>query len=69
MFQTWVFPIWLGWVGFVNAIVFLVGSYAVATTSSAFGGLVLAGFIIVSIWIVVLSVIMFRAKEPVPASV
>ncbi len=67
VFRTRVFPVWLGWVGVVNAILFLVGSYSVATTSSAIGGFLFAGFVISTIWIVVLSVIMFRAKEPVPA--
>ena len=67
VFRTRVFPVWLGRIGVVDAILFLVGSYSVATTSSAIGGFLFAAFIISMIWTVVVSVIMFRDKEPVPA--
>jgi Domain of unknown function (DUF4386) len=65
--RTRVFPSWLGWVGVVDALAFLVASYAVATTSDGIGGVGFVAFIIWAIWIIVVSVIMFRAKEPTPA--
>jgi hypothetical protein len=65
--RTRVFPIWLGWVGVLDAIAFLVASYSVATTGDAIGAFGFAAFIILAIWIIVVSVIMFRAKEPTPA--
>ena len=66
-FRTRVFPIWLAWIGIVDAIAFLVASYSVATTSDAISALSFAAFIIWAIWIIATSVIMFRAKEPAPA--
>jgi len=62
-FRTRVFPVWLAWVGVLDAILFLVGSYSIATTSSGIGGVGFASFILWAIWIIILSVIMFRAKE------
>jgi uncharacterized protein DUF4386 len=68
-FRTRVFPIWLAWVGIVNAILFVVSSYAVATTDDAIAGIGFAAFIVWAIWIIVTSVIMFRATaSPEPAS-
>ena len=63
-FRTRVFPIWLAWVGIIDAIAFLVASYSVATTDDAIGAFGFASFIIWAIWIIVTSVIMFRGKEP-----
>ena len=68
-FRTRVFPIWLAWVGIVDAILFVVASYAVATTDDAIAGVGFAAFIVWAIWIIVTSVIMFRATaSPQPAS-
>ncbi len=61
--RTRVFPVWLGWVGIVDAVAFLVASYAVASTSDAIAGVGFASFIIWAVWIIVLSVIMFRAVD------
>ncbi len=63
-FRTRVFPVWLAWIGVLDAILFLVGSYSIATTSSGIGGVGFAGFIVWAIWFIIVSVIMFRAKEP-----
>ena len=63
-FRIRVFPIWLAWIGVLDAIAFVVGSYSVATTSDAIGGVGFVSFIVLSIWIVIVSVIMFRANEP-----
>jgi hypothetical protein len=61
--RTRVFPIWLAWVGLVDAIVFIVASYAVATTDDAIAGVGFAAFIIWAIWIIATSIIMFRSHE------
>jgi len=67
-FRTRVFPIWLAWVGIIDAILFIVASYAVATTDDAIAGIGFAAFIVWAIWIIVTSVIMFRSAEaPVAA--
>jgi hypothetical protein len=62
-FRTRVFPIWLAWIGVIDAILFLVASYSIATTSDAFSTIGFASFILWAIWILVISVIMFRAKD------
>ena len=49
---------------------FVVSSYAVATTDDAIAGVGFAAFIVWAIWIIVTSVIMFRTTvSPEPASV
>jgi hypothetical protein len=68
-FRTRVFPIWVAWIGIVDAIAFVVASYAVATTGDAIGGVGFGAFILWAIWIIVTSVIMFRttaSAEPAP---
>jgi hypothetical protein len=69
-FRTRVFPIWLAWIGVIDAILFLVASYAVATTDDAIGGIGFAAFIVWAIWIIATTIIMFRATaspQPAPA--
>jgi hypothetical protein len=66
-FRTRVFPIWLAWVGVLNAILFIVASYAVATTDDAITGVGFAAFIVWAIWIIVTSIIMFRS-DAAPAT-
>jgi Domain of unknown function (DUF4386) len=65
--RTRVFPTWLAWVGVLDGIAFLVGGYSVATTSDGINTVGFAAFIVWAIWLIATSVIMFRAKEPVPA--
>ena len=60
-FRSRVFPIWVAWLGIVDAIAFVVASYTVATTDDAIAGVGFAAFILWAIWIIVTSVIMFRA--------
>jgi hypothetical protein len=69
-FRTRVFPVWVAWVGIIDTLAFIVASYAVATTGDAIGGVGFAAFIIWAIWIILTSVIMFRATgspQPAPA--
>ena len=58
------FPAWLGWVGVLDGILFLVGSYSIATTSDGIGAFGFISFIVWAIWIIATSVIMFQTKEP-----
>ena len=60
-FRTRVFPIWLAWIGIVDAIAFIVATYAVATTDDAIAGVGFAANIIWAIWIIATSAMMFRA--------
>jgi hypothetical protein len=69
-FRTRVFPIWVAWIGLVDAIAFVVASYAVATTGDAIGGVGFGAFILWAIWLIVTGVIMFRSTtspQPAPA--
>jgi hypothetical protein len=66
VFRTRVFPIWLGWLGVIDGIAFLVASYAVASTSDGIAAVGFASFILWAIWLISLSVIMFRTKDAVP---
>jgi hypothetical protein len=63
VFRTRVFPIWVGWLGVVDAIAFLVASYAVASTSDTIAAFGFAAFILWAIWLLTLSIIMFRGHE------
>jgi hypothetical protein len=64
--RTKVFPVWLGWVGVVDGILFVVSAYAIATTSDGIAAFGFVSFIVWAIWIVILSVLMFRTPEPAP---
>jgi hypothetical protein len=66
VFRTRVFPMWLGWLGIVDAVLLLIASYSVASTSDTFAGIGFAAFIIWAIWIIILSIIMFRTVGPGP---
>jgi hypothetical protein len=60
VFRTGVFPRWVGWLGVIDAIAFLVASYAVATTSDTIAAIGFASFILWAIWLLAVSVIIFR---------
>jgi hypothetical protein len=63
VFRTGVFPRWVGWLGAIDAIAFLVASYSVASTSDTIAAFGFASFILWAIWILTLSIIMFRGHE------
>jgi hypothetical protein len=66
VFRTHVFPVWLGWIGVLDGIAFLVAGYAIATTSDGIATVGFVSFIVWAIWLIATSVIMFRTKEPAP---
>jgi hypothetical protein len=68
VFRTRVFPTWVGWLGVLDGIAFLVASYAVATTSDTIAAFGFASFILWAIWLLALSVIMFRGHEATAVS-
>jgi hypothetical protein len=64
-FRFRAFPSWIGWLGVVDAVVFLVAAYAIATTSDGIATLGFIAFILWAIWIIATSVVMYRATyEP-----
>jgi hypothetical protein len=66
-FRFGAFPRWVGWLGFLDALVFLVGAYTIATTSDAINTFAFVGFILWAIWLVATSIVMYRANYDAPA--
>jgi hypothetical protein len=64
VFRYHVFPAWVGWLGVLDGILFLVAGYSLATTSTAINTFGFAAFILWAIWLLATSVVMFRTKEP-----
>jgi hypothetical protein len=65
-FRTHAFPAWLGWIGVLDGIAFLVAGCGIATTSDGIATVGLGSFILWAIWIIATSAIMFQAEEPAP---
>jgi hypothetical protein len=68
-FRLGAFPRWIGWLGVVDGILFLVAAYSVATTSDAIGALGLAAFVLWAIWLIATSIVMYRVKDEIAAPV
>src|SRR5690348_2814110 len=69
VFRTGVFPRWTGWLGVIDGIAFIVASYAVASTSDTIAAFGFVSFILWAIWLLALSIIMFRGHEVAHAPV
>jgi hypothetical protein len=61
-FRLGAFPRWIGWLGVVDGIVFLVAAYSIATTSDAINTFGFVAFILWAIWLIATSVVMYRAN-------
>jgi len=68
VFRHHAFPTWVGWLGVVDGLAFLVAGYTIATTNNGIGGVSFGAFILWAIWLIATSVVMFRAKDAVPAN-
>lgn len=64
-FRLGAFPRWIGWLGVLDGILFLVAAYSIATTSDAINTLGFVAFIVWSIWLIATSVVMFRVKDEI----
>jgi hypothetical protein len=62
--RTKVFPAWLGGAGLALGGVLILGGASIASTSDGFAVLGLVSILLWALWVIVLSVLMFRAKEP-----
>jgi hypothetical protein len=67
-FRLGAFPRWVGFLGAIDGIVFLVAAYSIATTSDAIGTLGFVAFILWAIWLIATSVVMYRANYAVEAN-
>jgi hypothetical protein len=64
--RTGVLPKVMGWLGVLVAIVFLVGGGIVASTSDTFFVISFISFFAFSLWLVIISILMFMAASPEP---
>jgi hypothetical protein len=64
VFRFRAFPVWVGWIGVLDGVLFVIAAYSIATTGDAIGAFGFAAFIVWAIWIIITSIVMFRAKEP-----
>ncbi len=65
--RTKVFPGWLGGAGLVLGAALIVSGASIASTSDGLAALGLVAILLWALWVIVLSVLMFRAKEPARA--
>ncbi len=65
--RTKVFPGWLGGAGLVLGAALIVSGASIASTSDGLAALGLVSILLWALWVIVLSVLMFRAKEPTTA--
>jgi hypothetical protein len=65
--RTKVFPMWLGAAGLVLAVALVVSGGSVASTNDGLAALGLVAILLWALWVITVSVLMFRAKEPAPA--
>jgi hypothetical protein len=63
-----VLPVALGWIGVLLAVVFVVGGGVVASTRDIFFNLQFGGFLVFSLWLIVVSFLMFRADAELPVA-
>jgi hypothetical protein len=67
VFRTRVFPVWLGGAGLALGGALIVSGASIASTSDGLAALSLVSILLWALWVIVLmSVLMFRAKEPAP---
>jgi hypothetical protein len=67
-FRLGAFPRWIGWLGVLDGIVFLVAAYSIATTSDAINALGFIAFILWAIWLIATSIVMYRADYETAAT-
>jgi hypothetical protein len=66
--RTKFLPAWLGWVGGLIALLWLVSSASVATEDDTFFAIGFVAFLAWALWIVVLSVTLVRTTDSAPAA-
>jgi hypothetical protein len=63
-FRLGAFPRWVGWLGVVDGLAFLVGAAVIATTSDAINTFAFVGLILWAVWMVATSIVMYRGSTP-----
>jgi hypothetical protein len=61
--RTKFLPVWLGWLGMLSALVWLVGGAAVATEDDAIFAVGFASFLVWALWLLIFSVMLFRTSD------
>lgn len=71
MIRSGALPAWIGWIGIVIAVVFIASGGALSSTRGVFFDLQFGGFLAFAVWLVIVSIMMFRAvpdDEPAVAA-
>jgi hypothetical protein len=64
--RTSLLPRWLGWIGAVVALLWLVGAAAVSTENDTINGIGFVVFLLWAIWLLVVSALLYRATTAAP---
>jgi len=62
--RTKFLPAWLGWIGTLVAVLWLVGGAAVSTENDTIFVIAFVAFLAWALWLIVVSVMLFRTSEP-----
>ncbi len=65
--RSGVFPVWIGWLGLVNGVVWIAAGLSLVSTRDAVGFIGFLSFLIWLVWIIAISVVMLRNPEPAAA--
>jgi len=61
--RTKFLPAWLGWLGMLSALLWLVGGAAVATENDTIFVIGFVAFLVWALWVLIFSVMLFRTSE------
>lgn len=65
--RSGVFPVWIGWLGIVNGVVWIAAGLALISTRDAVTFIGFPAFLLWLVWIIAISVVMLRNPEPATA--
>ncbi len=65
--RSGVFPVWIGWLGIVNGLVWIAAGLSLVSTRDAVNVIGFISFLIWLVWIIAISVVMLRNPEPAAA--
>jgi len=65
--RSGVFPVWIGWFGLLNGVVWIGGGLSLVSTRDAVSGIGFVAFLLWLVWIIAISVTMLRNPESATA--
>jgi hypothetical protein len=66
--RTKFLPAWLGWLGMLSALLWLVAGAGVSTEDDTIFAVGFAAFLVWALWLLIFSVLLFRTAETAPAA-